>query len=51
MPRQRTVSPRRDLTLEQDKSVRILPPEEEAVAEITCNELTVTIISHPPEPL
>lgn len=33
------------------KSVKTLPPEEERVAEVTCNELTVTAISHPPEPL
>ena len=35
-------------TLEQGKSVRSPPLEEEAVAETTRDELTVTPISHPP---
>jgi len=47
----RTVSQERDLTPEQGKSVRSPPPEEEAVAETTCDELTVTPIPHPPAPL
>jgi len=38
-------------TLEQGKSVRSPPLEEEAVAETTRDELTVTPIPHPPAPL
>jgi len=34
--------------LEQEKSVRSLPPEEEEAAETTCDELTVTRIPRPP---
>jgi len=41
----------RDLTLERGKSVRSPPPEEEGVAETTCDELTITPIPHPPVPL
>jgi len=37
--------------LEQRKSVRSLPPEEEGAAETTCDELTTTPIPHPPVPL
>jgi len=37
--------------LEQGKSVRSLPPEEEGVAETMCDELTVTPIPCPPVPL
>jgi len=33
--------------LEQEKSVRSLPPEEEGVAETMCDELIVTPIPHP----
>jgi len=33
--------------LEQGKSVRSHPPEEEGVAERTCDELTATPIPHP----
>jgi len=47
----RTVSCGRDLTLEQGRSVRSPPPEEEEVAETTCDALTVTPIPHPPAPL
>jgi len=46
----RTVSRERDLALEQGKSVRSLPHEEEGAAE-TCDELTVTQIPCPPAPL
>jgi len=46
----RTVSRERDLTLEQGKSVRTLPPEEEGMSEM-CDELTITHIPHPPAPL
>jgi len=34
--------------LEQGQSVRSPPPQEEGVAETTCDELTVTPIPHPP---
>jgi len=34
--------------LEQGKSVRSPPPEEEGAAETTCDELTITLIPHPP---
>jgi len=34
--------------LEQWKSVRSLPSEEEGAAETTCDELTITPISHSP---
>jgi len=44
----RTVSRKRDLTLEQGKNVRSPPPEEEGVAEAMCDELTATPIPHPP---
>jgi len=37
--------------LEQGKSVRSPPPEEEGAAETPCDELTVTPIPHPPAPL
>jgi len=38
-------------TLEQRKSVRSPPPEEEGAAETTCDELTVTPIPCSPVPL
>ena len=41
----------RDPTLEQGKSVRSPPPEEEGAAETTCDELTTTPIPRPPAPL
>ena len=44
----RTVSCERDLMLEQGKSVSSHPSEEEGAAEVTCDELTVTPIPHPP---
>ena len=44
----RTVSCGRDPTLEQGKSVRSPPSEEEGAAETTCDELTATSIPHPP---
>jgi len=44
----RTVSRERDLTLEQGKSVRSLPPEEEGAGETMCDELTTTPIPRPP---
>ena len=47
----RTVSHERDLALEQGQSVRSPPPEEEGVAETTCDELTVIPIPRPPVPL
>jgi len=37
--------------VEQGKSVRSPPPEEEEVAETMCDELTPTPIPHPPTPL
>ena len=37
--------------LEQGKSVMSPAPEEDEVAEITCDELTVNPIPHPPVPL
>jgi len=37
--------------LEQGKSVRSPPPEEEGAAETTCDELTVTLIPRTPVPL
>jgi len=37
--------------LEQGRSVRSLPPEEEGAAETRCDELTVTPIPRPPVPL
>jgi len=37
--------------LEQGQSVRSPPPEEEGVAEATCEELTATPIPCPPAPL
>ena len=37
--------------LEQGKSVRSPPPEEEGAGETTCDELTTIPISHPPAPL
>ena len=37
--------------LEQEKSVRSLPPEEEGVVETMRDELTVTPIPRPPAPL
>jgi len=43
----RTVTHEGDLTLEQGKSVRSPPPEEEGVAKM-CDELTVTPTPHPP---
>jgi len=36
--------------LEQGKSVRSPPPEEEGAAETTCDELTAAPIAHPPAP-
>jgi len=47
----RTLSCERDLMLEQGKSVRNPRPEEEAVAETMCDELTTTPIPVPPAPL
>jgi len=47
----RTVSCERDLTLEQGKNVRSPSPEEEGVAETTCDQLTTTPIPCPPVPL
>jgi len=35
--------------LEKRKSVRSLPPEEEEAAEMTCDELTTTLIPCPSE--
>ena len=43
----RTVSRGRDPTLEQGKTVRSPPPEEEGAAETTCDELTATPIPYP----
>ena len=43
--------PQEGPTLEQGKSVRSPPPEEEGAAEITRDELTTTPIPHPPAPL
>jgi len=37
-------------TLDQGKSGRSLPPEEEGVAQTTCDELTITPIPHTPVP-
>ena len=37
--------------LEQGKSVRSPPPEEEGAAETTCDELIATSIPRPPVPL
>jgi len=37
--------------LEQGKSMRSPPPEEEGAAETTCDELTITTIPYPPVPL
>ena len=34
--------------MEQGKSVRSPPPEEEGAAETRCDELTTTLIPHPP---
>jgi len=42
---------RRTFTLEQGKSVRSPPPEEEGAAETMCDQLAVTPISHPLVPL
>ena len=47
----RTVSCERDPTLEQGKSVRSPPEEEEGAAETMCDELTVTPIRGPRVPL
>ena len=47
----KTVSHDKDPTLEQGKSVRSPPPEEEGAAETTGDELTTTPIPHPPVPL
>jgi len=38
-------------TLEQEKSVRSLPPEGQGAAETKCDELTITPITHPPAPV
>jgi len=46
----RTVSRERDLTLEQGKSMRNPPPEEEGAAETRCDELTSTPVLRPPVP-
>jgi len=43
-----TRSPWEDPMLELGHSVRSPPPEEEGVAETTCDELTITPIPHPP---
>jgi len=43
-----TVSHGRDPTLDQGQSVRSSPPEEEGVAETTCDELTAAPIPRPP---
>ena len=40
----------RDPTLEQGKSVRSPPPEEEGAAETTCDELTATPVPIPLRP-
>jgi len=46
------VSPMRGTSmLEQEKSVRSLPPEGQRAAETTCDELTITLIPHPSAPL
>ena len=37
--------------MEQGKSVRSPPPEEEGAVQTTCDELTITQILHPPAPL
>ena len=37
--------------LEQGKSVRSPPPEEEGAAETMCDELTTAPFPHPPAPL
>jgi len=47
----RTVSHERDLMLEQGKSLRSHPPEEEGAAETMCDELTATPFPRPPVPL
>jgi len=47
----RTDCHERDLKLEQGKSVRSPPHEEEGAAETTCDELTITPIPRPPAPL
>jgi len=47
----RTVSCERDLTVEQGKSVRCPPPEDEGAAEATCDELTTRPIPCPSVPL
>ena len=41
----------KDATVEQEKSVRSPPPEEEGAADTTCDELTQTLIPRPPAPL
>jgi len=40
-----------NLTLEQGRSVRRPPAEEEGAAETKCDELTITPFPHPPVPL
>jgi len=47
----RTVACERDLTLEQRRSARSPPPEEEGAAETVCDELNTTPIPRPPVPL
>jgi len=47
----RTVSHERDLTLEQEKSVRSPLPEEEGAAEAMCDGLTITPLPRPAVPL
>lgn len=46
-----TVSCERDTTLEQGKSVRSSPPEEEGTTETTCDELGTIPVPHHPAPL
>jgi len=47
----RTVYHERHLTLEEGKSVRSPPPEEEGAAETRCDELTITPMPCSPVPL
>jgi len=37
--------------LKQEQSVRSPPPEGQGVAEIMCDDVTITPIPHPPAPL
>jgi len=47
----RTISRERDLQAGAGEECEESSPEEEGVAETTCDELTVTPIPHPPVPL